>query len=47
MNCAESRLLLHAHIDGELDVTSSLELERHLNELLHRMAADERGAKAE
>src|SRR6185437_4507905 len=30
MNCAESRLLLHAHIDGELDVTSSLELERHL-----------------
>ncbi|PYK60719.1 MAG: hypothetical protein DME21_11000 [Verrucomicrobia bacterium] len=30
MNCAESRLLLHAHADGELDVANSLELERHL-----------------
>ena len=30
MNCSESRLLLHAHADGELDVASSLELERHL-----------------
>ena len=30
MNCAESRLLLHAHADGELDVASSLDLERHL-----------------
>lgn len=30
MNCAEIRLLLHAHADGELDVTNSLELERHL-----------------
>ena len=30
MNCAESRLLLHAHADGELDVVNSLELERHL-----------------
>jgi anti-sigma factor RsiW len=30
MNCAESRLLLHAHADGELDAASSLELERHL-----------------
>ena len=30
MNCAESRLLLHAHADGELDVAHSLELEQHL-----------------
>ncbi len=30
MTCAESRLLLHAHADGELDVASSLDLERHL-----------------
>ena len=30
MNCAESRLLLHAHADGELDVVKSVELERHL-----------------
>ena len=30
MNCAESRLLLHADADGELDVANSLELELHL-----------------
>jgi anti-sigma factor RsiW len=30
MNCAEIRLLLHAHADGELDAANSLELERHL-----------------
>ena len=30
MNCAEARLLLHAHADGELDAANSLELERHL-----------------
>lgn len=30
MNCAEIRPLLHADSDGELDVASSLELERHL-----------------
>ena len=30
MNCADSRLLLHAHADGELDAASSLDLERHL-----------------
>ena len=29
MNCAEARLLLHAHADGELDAANSLELERH------------------
>ena len=30
MNCAEIRLLLHAHADGELDLVRSLELEQHL-----------------
>jgi anti-sigma factor RsiW len=30
MNCPESRLLLHAHADDELDVANSLELMRHL-----------------
>lgn len=30
MNCAEIRLLLHAHVDGELDAANDLELERHL-----------------
>ena len=30
MNCAEIRLFLHAHADGELDAAKSLELERHL-----------------
>ena len=30
MNCTESRELLHAHADNELDVANSLELERHL-----------------
>lgn len=30
MNCADTRLLLHAHADGELDAANSRELERHL-----------------
>ena len=30
MNCAESRVLLHAHLDNELDAANSLELQRHL-----------------
>ena len=30
MNCADLRQLLHAHVDGELDAASSLELQRHL-----------------
>jgi len=30
MNCAESRLLLHADADDELDAANSLELERHM-----------------
>jgi len=32
MTCAEARLLLGAHLDHELDVRSSLELEAHLRE---------------
>jgi anti-sigma factor RsiW len=30
MNCADIRRLLSAHVDGELDAASSLELQRHL-----------------
>jgi len=30
MNCSESRELLHAHADDELDVANSLDLERHI-----------------
>ncbi|HEY4415967.1 MAG TPA: anti-sigma factor [Verrucomicrobiae bacterium] len=30
MNCAEIRLWLHAHVDGELDAANSFEVERHL-----------------
>ena len=30
MNCAETRNFLHAYADGELDLASSLEVERHL-----------------
>ena len=30
MNCTESRLLLHAHADDELDAVKTIELERHL-----------------
>ncbi len=30
MTCAESRLLLHAHADRELDLANSRELERHI-----------------
>jgi anti-sigma factor RsiW len=29
MNCAETNLLLHAYVDGELDVMRSLEVEKH------------------
>ena len=30
MNCGESKLLLHADADDELDAVKSIELERHL-----------------
>ncbi|HEV2691973.1 MAG TPA: anti-sigma factor [Verrucomicrobiae bacterium] len=30
MNCADLRPLLHAHVDGELNAASSIELQRHL-----------------
>jgi anti-sigma factor RsiW len=32
MNCAEVEVLLHGYLDGELDLLSSLEIERHLEE---------------
>ena len=30
MNCGEARELLHAYVDGELDLVHSLEIERHI-----------------
>ena len=30
MNCRDAQVILHAYTDGELDLTGSLELERHL-----------------
>src|SRR5262249_46402757 len=35
MNCDESRQLLDAHVDGELDLVNSIELERHLETCVH------------
>lgn len=32
MNCDEARILLHGHLDGELDLVRDLEVERHLEE---------------
>ena len=32
MNCDDARVLMHAYIDGELDLAAGLELERHLAE---------------
>jgi len=29
MNCQETRTLLHAYADGELDLVKTLEVERH------------------
>ena len=30
MSCANERVLLHAYVDGELDLIRSLEIEKHL-----------------
>ena len=32
MNCDDARLLIHGHLDGELDLVRDLEVERHLEE---------------
>ena len=32
MNCTETQRLVHAYVDNELDLTSNLEFERHLEE---------------
>jgi anti-sigma factor RsiW len=32
MNCQETELLIHGHLDDELDLAGSLEIERHLEE---------------
>ncbi len=39
MECSEARLLIHAHLDGELDPVHDLEVERHLAGC--RLCADE------
>ena len=41
MNCVESRLFLHAHVDGELDVANRRELESHLKACAACAAAQE------
>jgi anti-sigma factor RsiW len=41
MSCAQPRELIHAYIDGELDVVRSVEMEEHLGEC--RTCADEYG----
>jgi anti-sigma factor RsiW len=45
MNCAESRLLLHAYPDGELDLVRSLELEKHV-QTCAACAAEQQGLAA-
>jgi anti-sigma factor RsiW len=32
VNCDDARVLMHAHLDGELDLAAGLEVERHLEE---------------
>ena len=32
MNCDDARILLHGHLDGELDLVRDLEVERHIEE---------------
>jgi anti-sigma factor RsiW len=42
VNCDDARLLIHGHLDGELDLVRDLEVERHLEECLR--CASEYGA---
>jgi anti-sigma factor (TIGR02949 family) len=35
VNCDDARLLIHGHLDGELDLASDLQIERHLEECPH------------
>lgn len=32
MNCDDARLLMHGHLDGELDLATDLEVQRHIEE---------------
>ena len=32
MNCDDARVLMHGHLDGELDLTGDLEVQRHIEE---------------
>jgi len=48
MNCSELRTLLHAYVDGELDLVKSLEVEEHLRgcAACARQVADQQSLKA-
>ena len=45
MNCQDAQLLIHAYLDGELDLVKSLEIERHLQDCIacSRMYKNKRG----
>lgn len=45
MNCDDARILVHAYLDGELDLTKSLELEGHMEECV-ACAQEYRGLQA-
>ena len=32
MNCDDARVLMHGHLDGELDLAADLEVQRHIEE---------------
>jgi anti-sigma factor RsiW len=32
MNCDDPRVLMHGHLDGELDLADDLEVQRHIEE---------------
>jgi anti-sigma factor RsiW len=32
MNCDDARILMHGHLDGELDLAADLEIQRHIDE---------------
>ncbi|MFZ2064044.1 MAG: zf-HC2 domain-containing protein, partial [Candidatus Binatus sp.] len=32
MNCDDARMLMHGHLDGELDLADDLEVQRHIEE---------------
>src|ERR1700691_2265686 len=32
MNCDDARILMHGHLDGELDLAADVEIQRHIEE---------------